>query len=77
MLIKICHSEAPKLLAALSRLSGVVLTPSRVLIIRGKTAPRKMIPTLERMPMPSQMMIRGSRATRGVAFMALMKGSKV
>ena len=44
--LKICHSEAPKLLAAVSRLAGVVFTPSRVLINSGKTAPRKIMPDL-------------------------------
>src|SRR5688572_8379347 len=76
-LLNICHSEAPKLFAAVSRLYGVVFTPSRALIRIGKTAPRKMIPTFESMPIPSQIMTRGKRATRGVAFMALMKGSKM
>jgi hypothetical protein len=36
-----------------------------------------MIPTLERMPIPSQMMTRGKRATRGVAFIALTNGSQM
>src|SRR4030095_352758 len=75
--LKICHSEAPKLLAAVRRLAGVVFTPSRVFINRGKTAPRKIIPTLERIPMPNQMITRGRRATRGVAFIALTKGSQI
>src|SRR4030095_5242324 len=75
--LKICQSEAPKLLAAVRRLCGVVFTPSRVLINKGKRAPRKMIPTLERMPMPSQIMTRGKRAIRGVAFMALTNGSQM
>ena len=55
---------------------GVVLTPSRVLIRIGKTAPRKIMPTLDNMPMPSQMITNGSSATRGVAFMAFTNGSK-
>ena len=74
---KICHSDAPKLLAALRRFCGVVFTPSRQLMSMGNTAPRKMIPTLDGMPMPNQMMISGKSATRGVAFIALTKGSKV
>src|SRR4029079_16625576 len=74
--LKICHSEAPKLRAHVRRLAGVVLTPSRVLIKSGKTAPRKMIPTFDRMPIPSQMITRGSKATRGVAFIAFTKGSQ-
>src|SRR5512132_1150925 len=73
--LKICQSDAPKLLAAVRRLCGVVFTPSRVLISKGKTAPRKMIPTLEIMPMPNQIITKGKRATRGVAFIALMNGS--
>src|SRR5918995_4555893 len=76
-LLNICHSEAPKLFAAVSRLYGVVFTPARALIRIGKTAPRKMMPTFESMPIPSQIMTKGKRATRGVAFMALMKGSKM
>src|SRR5574342_1118051 len=76
-LLKICHSEAPKLLAALIRLWGVVFTPSRVLISRGNTAPRKIMPALDRMPMPNQIITRGKRATRGVAFIAFTKGSQV
>src|SRR5258706_11645038 len=73
--LKIIHSDAPKLRAADRRLCGVVLTPSRELIMIGKTAPRKIIPTFERIPIPNQMMTNGKRATRGVAFIALMKGS--
>ena len=45
--LKICHSDAPKLRAAVSKFAGVVLTPSRVLIKSGKTAPKK-IEKLER-----------------------------
>ena len=74
--LKICHSDAPKLLAAVSKFAGVVLTPSRVLIRSGNTAPRKMMPTFERMPIPSQMMTKGKSATRGVAFIALTNGSQ-
>ena len=55
----------------------MVFTPSRVLINIGNTAPRKIMPTLERMPIPSQIITRGRRATRGVAFMALINGSKI
>src|SRR4029450_971618 len=75
--LKICHSEAPKLLAAVRRLAGVVFTPSRVLIKRGKTAPKEIIPTLERIPIPNQIMTSGRRATRGVAFIALTNGSQI
>src|SRR5918994_5980863 len=75
--LKICHSEAPKLLAAVSKLAGVVLTPSRVFISSGKTAPRKMMPTFDMMPMPSQIITRGKRATRGVAFIAFTNGSQI
>jgi hypothetical protein len=35
-----------------------------------------MMPTLDKMPMPSQIMTNGRRATRGVAFIALTKGSR-
>jgi hypothetical protein len=52
-LLNICHSEAPKLLAAVRRLCGVVLTASRALISIGNTAPRKIMPTLERIPIPN------------------------
>jgi hypothetical protein len=76
-LLKICHSEAPKLLAAVNRLYGVVFTPSRALIRIGKTAPRKIIPTLDKMPIPSQMMTKGKSATLGVAFIALINGSNM
>ncbi len=75
--LKIVHSEAPKLLAAVSRFAGVVFTPSRVLINRGKTAPKKIIPTFERTPIPSQIMTRGNSAIRGVAFIALTNGSQM
>src|SRR5262245_7345520 len=75
--LKICHSEAPKLVDAESTLAGVVFTPARVLISNGKTAPKKMIPTLERIPIPNQIMTSGRRATRGVAFIALTNGSQM
>ena len=74
---KLSAEEGTKLLAALRRLTGVVFTPSRVLMIKGNTAPRKIIPILERMPMPNQIMIRGKSATRGVAFIALTNGSQI
>src|SRR5262249_52221813 len=75
--LKTIHSDAPKLLAAFRRLTGVVLTPSRVLIRMENTAPRKMIPTLERIQMPNKIMTREKTATRGVVFMGLMNGSKI
>ena len=76
-LLNTCHSDAPKLRAALIKLRGVVFTPSRALINIGKTAPRKMIPTLDKIPIPSQIMTNGRSATRGVAFMAFTNGSKM
>src|SRR4029453_8382184 len=75
--LKTIHSDAPKLLAAFKRLTGVVLIPSRVLIRMENTAPRKMMPSLEKIPIPNQMITSGSRATRGVAFMAFINGSKM
>src|SRR5262245_66313358 len=75
--LKTIHSEAPKLLAAVRRFMGVVFTPSRVLINIGKTAPRKIMPIFESIPIPNQIITKGNRATGGVASMALTKGSKL
>jgi hypothetical protein len=59
--LKTIASDAPKLLAAFRRLTGVVFTPSRVLIRMENTAPRKIMPTLEKIPIPGQIITRGNR----------------
>jgi len=68
-------SAALKLRATRSSLASVVRTPARALRQRGTTAPRKTINTLDQIPIPTQMMMSGRSATRGVAFRADRNGS--
>src|SRR5215468_10219872 len=74
MLEKIFTLEAEKLRATRMKRASLVLTPDWVLMRIGMTAPRKTTTTLDQMPMPHQMMMRGKSVTRGTALSVSTNG---
>ena len=63
--LKICQSDAQNARAARSRSASVARTPPIVFTSTGKKAEMNTMNTLDHMPMPNQMMISGTIATRG------------
>jgi hypothetical protein len=75
--VKIWRSPAPKQRAHFSSCSSMVRTPASVFTRIGKKAPRKTTAIFDSTPIPSHKMRRGKSATRGVAYKADTKGSKI
>ena len=73
--LKICQSDAQNARAARSRSASVALIPPIVLISTGKNALMNTMNTLDHIPMPNQIRISGTSATRGVAYNAFTNGS--